>query len=154
MGLGYMPFTFPTAKVLDYISAETGSDPTKWHREKVESLYLSYKDAVTQAGFSYYQKGIGTGLREYIMAQTGIESADVSTFLYSIYTMVQNGTLDSYYLTFQEATKPETVAKKVTAAMRPYEQYAKAAKWIAILGVVAIGAYVAWPLIHKLHKGK
>lgn len=147
MGIMGIPFTFPTMTVMYHLDQELPA--FKWTAEKVNNIYLYYKDAV-ENGFEPYGEG-GTPLVEHVKNESGYSLGEVRGVLSMIRILAKDGDIG---LHFWKQDKPDSSFSKSTENFISENKDAigkigSIIKWGGI-GIATIGVlYVTWPIIKK-----
>lgn len=158
LGVYYVPGTFPTDIVVEYLNHITNWD---WSRDAVNSLYFHYKSGVESGDIEWWDydkiKHMDTDpVLEYMTKKSAIAEKDIFNFLFMIDYLVEIQKIHPIYL---EITRPESdpLTKAETAAKETAKkslEFVDKIKWIAIAGIVlAVGIY-AGPVIYKATKKK
>lgn len=155
LGIAFIPGTFPTAKVLEYITTKmvAGEYVFEWSRAKINRLYFAYKDAVMTENLTPYGPG-NTTVSRYVTEKTGYGLDDSQIFLLALYKMVQEKKLNPGYWNFQKALSSpvEVVKKAIKDLAEGTEKTAKNLKWIGIIALVGVGIYFTFPLLMMARK--
>ncbi len=158
-GAAYVPFTFPTRKVKNYIDINwEGVGDYDWTFKKIDNLYNWYKEGVLKEGLPAY--GIDRvdkfPLIKYMAEKTGLSTEEVQIFLDSVWSLVKRGTIENKWLAIKIPTT--ATSAKIKTAVSKYgdiiETQIKSVKWIALAVIIGAGVYFGWPVISKLRKRK
>lgn len=155
LGVWGLPGTFPTEQVelaiVDFIDPPFyDRDKYFMGRDKINTIYFTYKDAILNHDFNKYGDEKSTELVEYIIKETGYEIKDVRTVLLFIKNMAETGDIDNKFYTIE--TPPSGAAAIVSTPFKFLDRQAKNIKWIAIAGMAGVGLYFTWPLLVKGRK--
>lgn len=145
MGIFGMPGTFPTQKVLEGILK---SDPdqvaSRWTRTKVNDMWYWYSQGLKK-GYEPWEMQ-NRGIATYISENTNFSDSDANMFGFNLWSLVKEGKISNEWHT---GTVPSTQPQlsNIIPNTDSLMTYAKTVKWVAILGVVGIGVYFAWPAL-------
>lgn len=152
MGAWGLPGTFPTGAVKRAIQDNVPSQAGEWNRNKVNDLYLLYKDGI-QDGMKPYQQG-QTGILTWMRSRTNVPDAQVSMFLYTLYTLAQDGRIDQQYWDIQIQEERAILPNIIPDIPGTITKTLSTVKWVSIAAVVLVGGYYALPFFKKMTKSK
>lgn len=143
---------FPTMTVAAYITTELHQF---WTSQKINDMYMSYKEAVLDEGLASYPGNNGEVV-PYIVEKTGYEKNDVWIFLVSLIELVKEGKIDKKYLNIE--LQRGTILEKVEGAipdptiLPDFEKIVKAIKWAGIGTAIVLGLYLVRPVLKMASK--
>lgn len=156
MGIAFVPGTFPTSKVADYLfdNYYMGSGRAfDFSNQMIDNIWYWYKEGIEKKGLAPYGAG-ATGIKDFLLKNTAYTERQITLWLMAVKSLAETGKIDPFYYSVKNpSTSPTSRIKdSAGAAFKMPAEILQNIKWIGLIGLAGVALYMAWPYIYKMRK--